>query len=48
MGEKKFTKETKKPKTSKGKKPENLPPHLRRAATSPASAPAPKPTPKSQ
>lgn len=44
MGEKKHTKETKKPKTSKGKKPENLPPHLKRAATSPASPPPPKPT----
>lgn len=48
MGEKKHTKETKKPKTSKGKKPENLPPHLKRAATSPASPPPPKPTSKGE
>ena len=33
MGEKKHTKEVKKPKTAKSKKPENLPPHLKRATT---------------
>ena len=33
MGEKKHTKEVKKPKTSKKTKSENLPPHLKRAAT---------------
>jgi hypothetical protein len=35
MGEKKHIKETKKPKTAKKVKPENLPPHLKRAATQP-------------
>ena len=33
MGEKKHTKETKKPKTKKKTKPENLPPHLKRATS---------------
>ena len=36
MGEKKHIKETKKPKSSKKVKAENLPPHLKRAATKPS------------
>ena len=38
MGEKKQKKDVKKPKTKTKGKPENLPPHLKRATSTPASS----------